>query len=78
MPKRKKLERNRFAKPASPTSMSKICEGYVLPNTGKATNWSMKVFEQWRDNRNRSSQEQCPENLLVEPSVQPTTGSLDF
>ena len=62
-PKRKKLDH--FAKPTSPTSMSKI-----PPNTGKGTKWALKVFEQWRDNRNRSSQGQCPENLLVEPSIQ--------
>ena len=37
-PKRKKLDR--FAKPTSPTSMSKICEGYIPPNTGKATKWA--------------------------------------
>ena len=49
-PKRKKLDR--FAKPTSPTSMSKICEGYIPPNTGKATKWALKVFEQWRDKRN--------------------------
>ena len=57
-PKRKKLDR--FAKPTSPTSTSKICEGYIPPNTGKATKWALKVFEQWRrDNRNQSSQEQA-------------------
>ena len=54
----------------SSTDLLKICEGYISPDTGKATKWALKVFEQWRDNRNRSSQGQCPENLLVEPSVQ--------
>ena len=64
-PKRKKLD-DRFSKPTSPSTMSRICEGYVPPNTGKATKWALKVFEQWR---NAASEEQCPDNLLLEPSA---------
>ena len=32
--------------------------------------WAIKVFDQWRESRNAASEEQCPDNLLVEPNVQ--------
>ena len=50
--------------------MSKICEGYVPLNTGKATKWALKVFEQWREPRNAANVEQCPDNLLLEPCME--------
>ena len=43
---------------------------YVPLNTGKATMWAIKVFDQWRESRNAASEEQCPDNLLVKPNVQ--------
>lgn len=66
-PKRRKVDR--FTKPTSPSSMDRICRGYVPPNTGKATKWALKVFDDWRHARNATSEEQCPENLLIEPEV---------
>ena len=33
---------------ASEEEMEKICKGFVPKNTRKVTNWAVKVFEQWR------------------------------
>ena len=50
--------------------MTKICEGFIPKNTAKATTWALRVFFAWRNERNRSVDEQCPENLLEEPVVE--------
>ena len=50
--------------------MDKICKGFVPKNTEKATNWAVRVFEQWRVERNRATSddsEMCPSNLLQCP-----------
>ena len=36
-------------------------------NIPKATNWARRVFEEWRDNRSKSSKEKCPSTLLRNP-----------
>ena len=53
--------------------MRKICEGYVPQNTGKATDWAVRVFHDWRTARNKSVgvAEQCPETLLEKPIAEP-------
>ena len=61
---------SRFSTPRSPSSMTKICEGFIPKNTAKATTWALRVFFAWRNERNRSVDEQCPENLLEEPVVE--------
>ena len=57
-----------FPAPISPGSMEKVCQGYVPVNTSKSTNWSLRVFNAWREERNKCSLEQCPDNLLKEPN----------
>ena len=60
---------SRFGVPHSPTSMAKICQGYVPPNTTKCTSWALRVFRAWHEERNKHLVEQCPENLLEKPTV---------
>ena len=50
--------------------MDKICKGSVPKNTEKATNWVVRVFKQWKAERNRATSddgEMCPSNLLQCP-----------
>ena len=42
-----------FVSPTSSVKMDKICKGFVPKETEKATNWAVRVFEQWRVERNR-------------------------
>ena len=61
---------NRFVSPTSSVEIDKICKGFVPKNTEKATNWAVRVFEQWRVERNRATSddgEMCPSNLLQCP-----------
>ena len=44
-----------FVSPTSSVEMDKICKGFVPKNTEKATNWAVRVFEQWRVERNRAT-----------------------
>ena len=60
---------SRLALPHSPTSLAKICEGYVPSNTTKSTSWALRVFRSWRKQRNKRVAERCPENLLEQPVV---------
>ena len=55
---------SRFEKPTSSSKMKEICGGFVPKNTKKANSWSHRVFEQWREHRNQSSEEKCPATLL--------------
>ena len=54
----------RFASPVSPSKMDTICWGYIPPNTKKATSWTVRTFEQWRDQRNEKSSKESPSDLL--------------
>ena len=49
----------------SPGKMGAICRGVVPSNTKKATSWAVRVFEEWRRERNATATgEQCPLELL--------------
>ena len=61
-----RLQEGRFTAPHSPTTMSKICQGYI---TTKSISWAVRVFRSWCDERNKRVEEQCPETLLEEPTV---------
>ena len=60
---------SRFASPVSSPTMRKICKGYVPPNTDKATTWAVRVFNSWRQERDKTSTEKCPESLLGSTDV---------
>ena len=75
----------KFVAPSSSVEMETICKCFVPKNTKKATNWSSRVFEEWRAQRNEAviecqcvrqidNSELCPSNLLEcnWPSVQRT------
>ena len=57
----------RFVSPTSEVDMKKICQGFVPKNTQKATDWAVRVFTEWRAQRNKASSEQCPSDLLEWP-----------
>ena len=44
-----------------------MCRVHSEKNTKKCTSWALRVFEQWRTERNGGNEEVCPENLLEEP-----------
>lgn len=63
-------ESKRFVAPTSSVEMEKICKGFVPKNTQKATNWAVRVFEEWRVERNKATSDdgkKCPSNLLECP-----------
>ena len=69
--KRKAGIRDRFVAPLSPSSMERVCKGYVPKNTTKATDWALRVFEQWKENRNYTSpEERVPEKLLEDGNAE--------
>ena len=52
---------SRRTSPVSPGTMGTICRGVVPSNTKKATSWAVRVFEEWRRERNATATgEQCP------------------
>ena len=56
---------SRRTSPVSPGKMGTICRGVVPSNTKKATSWAVRVFEEWRRERNATATgEQCPLELL--------------
>ena len=56
---------SRRTSPVSPGKMGSICRGVVPSNTKKATSWAVRVFEEWRRERNATATgEQCPLELL--------------
>ena len=79
-PKKKKMKRTdgrevtptkRFVV-ASEKEMEQICKGFVPENTKKCTNWAVKVFEQWRVQRNATTDDDgklCPSNVLDCPKA---------
>ena len=46
--KLRKAVSKRFVALSSSVEMETICKGFVPKNTKKATNWSSRVFEEWR------------------------------
>ena len=63
-----KSKKPRFADPKSSTEMEKLGKGPSVPNTKKCTAWAVRVFEDWRQQRNAATaDQQCPENLLENP-----------
>ena len=68
--------------PSSSVEMETVYKGFVPKNTKKATNWSSRVFEEWRAQRNEAviecqsqsvrqidNSELCPSNLLQCPTA---------
>ena len=67
-PPQKKLKL--FTAATSDEQMEKICKGFVPKNMQKSTNWEVKVFDQWRVERNKSATGDdtlCPNNLFECP-----------
>ena len=61
----------RFPKPCSTSQMKVTCKGYVPRNTNKATNWALKVFRSWREQRGEQQDGICPVDLLESNIVEP-------
>ena len=52
---KKVTESKWFVSPTSSVEMDKICKGIVPKYTEKATSWAVRLFEQWRVERNRAT-----------------------
>ncbi len=62
-----KTKKRRFKKPASEEEMNVISKGFIPENTRKNTAWAHNVLMEWMCERNNSSEEKCPHNLLDNP-----------
>jgi len=51
--------------------MSNLAKGPTVANTKKSTDRALRVFCEWRRQRNASQPEKCPSDLLESPSAQP-------
>ena len=60
----------RFAPPVTPGKMSEICNGYVPPTTVIATNWAVRVLNEWQEEGNKRCSEMCPSDLLERPAAE--------
>ena len=68
--KKRKTVVERFRKPVTDQEMSTLSKGYVPANTKKNNGWAVRVFNEWRAQRNQSIQEEkCPSDLLEKPNV---------
>ena len=50
-----------FSSPHSPSTMVKICEGYMPKNTTKSTGLTLRVFHARRKQHNEHTDDKCPE-----------------
>ena len=59
----------RFKTPTSDEDMTRLCKAYVPPNTKKNTDWALRLFSEWRAERNKKSPSTslCPDDLLDIP-----------
>ena len=44
----------RFKTPTSDEDMTRLCKAYVSPNTKKNTDWALRLFSEWRAERNKN------------------------
>ena len=64
----KKLKLKHFAPPLSELEMTNVEKGPTVKNTQKCTDWAVRVFSEWCEERNTSEAEKCPADLLDKPS----------
>ena len=68
-PPTKKKKKDRFRPPISEDELAEISKGFVPPNTKKNSDWGMRVFLEWRAQRNeRVDDTKCPNDLLDRPA----------
>ena len=59
----------RFKAPLTDDEMANVSKGFVPPNTRKNTTWAMRVFIEWKAERNKAAGSPlCPDNLLERPN----------
>ena len=64
-------KKKRFLSPKKDDEMSLITKGYVPSNTRKQTDWAVRVFSEWRRQRNESDKSsQCPADLFEVPDCE--------
>ena len=68
-PKKKKQIKlsKRVEKVSTQEVIDEICKGYVPANTKRNTEWSRRVFAEWR--ASRDDEEVCPPDLLENPNI---------
>ena len=60
----------KFKAPLADDEMATVSKGFVPPNTRKNTTWAVKVFSEWKAERNKNaggSRSLCPDSLLERP-----------
>jgi hypothetical protein len=64
--KRKKVPSStaRFKEPTTDQEIAVLSKGFVPKNTQRNNTWALKLFQEWRADRNKRSEKQCPEDLL--------------
>ena len=67
----RKAPHDRFWKPVTAEERSESTKGVVPTNMKSATNWALRSFGQWRENRNKSVPEDpVPENLFEKDAAE--------
>ena len=62
------LRKDRF-KSSTSAEVESACKGFTPKNTERCTEWALRVFHSWRNQRSSES-EKCPEDLLENPTVE--------
>ena len=68
----KEVTQSKWFVVASKEEMEQICKGFVRKNTWKATNWAVKVIDQWQMQRKELTNPDgklYPSNLLDNPKL---------
>ena len=71
--KRAKVATSRFKSPRSDEEMASLTKGVVPANTQRQNVWSMRVFREWKAERNErcdDGAESCPDDLLDNPNCE--------
>ena len=57
----------RFNEPTTDQEIAVLSKGFVPKNTQRNNTWALKLFQEWRVDRNKRSEKLCPEDLLDNP-----------
>ena len=76
-PKKALLPAECFKAPTNDKDMTRICKGFVPPNTQKNTAWALRLFAEWRAERKKkvpsTSDSLSPYDLLENPQPESIT-----
>jgi hypothetical protein len=61
--------KRRCISPLKDEQILELAKGFVPTNTTKNTGWALRVYEEWKTERNNASNDKCPDDLLTSPDV---------